>query len=80
MVVGKVPFEEIISLLSLAEDKLKREVNPVVYPVNEFKKKIAVDHHFIKTVLENRKIFLVGDEDELTKLVGKRADQSPSDK
>jgi uncharacterized protein len=80
MVIGKVPFEEIFSLLSPAEEKLRREVNPVVYPVTEFKKKITADHHFVKTVLGDRKIFLVGDEDELTKLVGKRADKSPSNK
>ncbi len=79
MVIGKVPFEEIITLLSPAEEKLRREISPVVY-VAELKKKILADHHFVKTVLEDRKIFLVGDEDELTKLVGERADKSPSDK
>jgi uncharacterized protein len=80
MVIGKVPFGEIISLLSPAEEKLRREVNPVLYPVTEFKKKIKSDHHFVKTVLEDRKMFLVGDEDELAKLVGKRTDKTPSDK
>jgi predicted nucleotidyltransferase len=80
MIIGKIPFTEIISLLSPVEERLRREVNPVVYPVSEFKKKIAADHHFVKTVLEGRKIFLAGDEDELTKLVGKRANKSPSDK
>lgn len=69
MVIGKVPFEEIISLLSPAEEKLRREVNPVVYPILEFKKKISMDHHFVKTVLEDKKIYLIGDEIELTKLV-----------
>ena len=77
MVVGKVSFEEVVSLLSPAEEKLRREVNPVVYPVAEFKKKVKEDHHFVKTVLEDEKIFLIGDEGELAKLVRKRTIKSP---
>jgi len=77
VVIGRVSFEEVVSLLSPAEEKLKREVNPVVYPVAEFKKKVKEGHHFVKTVLEDQKIFLIGDEDELTKLAGKRTIKSP---
>ncbi len=77
MVVGEISFEEAVSLLSPAEEKLSREVNPVVYPVAEFKKKVKEDHHFVKTVLEDEKIFLIGDEGELAKLAGKRTVKSP---
>ncbi len=80
MVVGRISFGDVVSLLSPAEEKLGREVNPVVYPVAEFKQKVKEDHHFVKTVLEDEKIFLIGDESELTKLVGKRAVKSPSNK
>ena len=76
MVVGKISFEEVVSLLSPAEEKLRREVNPVVYPVAEFKKKVREDHHFVNTVLEDEKIFLIGDEGELTKLAGKQTVKS----
>ncbi len=68
MVVGKISFGDVVSLLSPAEEKLGREVNPVVYPVAEFKKKVKEDHHFVKTVLEDEKIFVIGDEDELRRL------------
>ena len=68
MVVGKISFGDVVSLLTPAEQKLGREVNPVVYPIAEFKKKVKEDHHFVKTVLEDEKIFVVGDEDELRKL------------
>ncbi len=80
MVVGRISFGDVVSLFSPAEEKLGREVNPVVYPVAEFKQKVKEDHHFVKTVLEDEKIFLIGDESELTKLVGKRAVKSPSNK
>ena len=68
MVVGKISFGDVVSLLTPAEQKLGREVNPVVYPIAEFKKKVKEDHHFVKTVLEEEKIFVIGDEDELRKL------------
>jgi predicted nucleotidyltransferase len=68
MVVGKISFGDVVSLLTPAEQKLAREVNLVVYPVAEFKKKVKEDHHFVKTVLEDEKIFVIGDEDELRKL------------
>ena len=77
MVIGKVPFELVVSLLSPVEETLKREVNAVVYPVAEFKNKVKEDHHFVKTVLEDEKIFLIGDEGDLTKLAGKRTVKSP---
>jgi predicted nucleotidyltransferase len=80
MIVGRISFEDVVSLLSLAEEKLGREVNPVVYPITEFKQKVREDHHFVNTVLEGDKIFLIGDEDELAKLVGKRAVKSPQNK
>ncbi len=72
MIVGRISFEEVVSLLSPAEEKLRREVNPVVYPVAEFKKKVKEDHHFVKTVLEDEKIFLIGDEGELRRLAAHR--------
>jgi len=72
MVVGRISFGDVVSLLSPAEEKLGREVNPVVYPITEFKQKVKEDHHFVKTVLEGEKIFLIGDESELARLVGRR--------
>jgi predicted nucleotidyltransferase len=77
MVVGKTSFREVVSLLSPAEEKLRREVNAVVYPVAEYQKKVQEGHHFVKTVLEEKKIFLIGDEGELRKLAGKRATKGP---
>ena len=77
MIIGKISFEEVVAHLSPTEKKLKREVNPVVYPVAEFKRKVKEDHHFVKTVLDDGKIFLVGDEGELAKLAGRWAIKSP---
>jgi predicted nucleotidyltransferase len=68
MVVGDVSFGDVVSLLAPAEQKVGREVNPVVYPIAEFKKRVKEDHYFVKTVFEDEKIFIIGDEDELRRL------------
>ena len=68
MVVGAISFGDTVNLLSTAEEKLGREVNVVVYPISEFKQKVREDHHFVKTVLDGEKIFLIGDEGELRRL------------
>jgi len=47
---------------------LGREFNPVVYPLEEFKKKARENHHFITEVIKGPKIWLIGNEDELAKL------------
>ena len=70
MVVGKISFGDVVLLLGPAEEKIAREINPVVYPIAEFKKKVKDDHYFVKTVLEDEKIFVIGDEDELRRLAG----------
>lgn len=68
MVVGAISFGDVVSLLSSAEEKLGREINSVVSPISEFKQKVRDDHHFVKTVLEGEKIFLIGGEGELRRL------------
>jgi predicted nucleotidyltransferase len=68
MVIGDITFGDVVDLLSSAEKTLGREVNSVVYPVQEFQQKVKSDHHFVKSVLEGEKIFLIGDESELNRL------------
>jgi predicted nucleotidyltransferase len=41
LVVGDATFGEIVSALSAAQEKLVRDVNPSVYPVAEFRQKLA---------------------------------------
>ena len=69
MVVGNITFGEIVDLLSSAEEQLAREINAVVYPSAEFKQKVMSEHHFVKNVLAEEKIFLIGDDSELNRLV-----------
>jgi len=68
LLVGEISIDEVVTLLAGAEEKLGREINSVVYPVDEFKHKAKEGHHFVRTVLKGKKIFLTGDESELGRL------------
>jgi predicted nucleotidyltransferase len=72
MVIGKCSFGETVEALMSAQARIGREINPSVYPVDEFQKKIAAEHHFLKTVLTEKKIFLIGNEDELAGMAKKQ--------
>jgi predicted nucleotidyltransferase len=72
MVVGKVDFGEVVSAVGSAQETLGREVNPTVYPPDEFRRKITAGHSFLKTVLSEPKVFLIGDEHDLERLAAKR--------
>jgi predicted nucleotidyltransferase len=63
MVVGKVDFDEVVNKLLDAEKTLNREINPTVYSIKEFSKKLR--GNFLKSVLAEKKLFIIGDEDEL---------------
>jgi uncharacterized protein len=80
MVVGSISFGDVVSLIAPVEKQLGREINPVVYPPAEFRRKIKTDHHFVTTVLKGEKIFLIGDESEITRMGGNLQGQSPQDK
>lgn len=67
-IIGDVTLAEAVKALSPAQQALNREINPTVYPVDEFREKMIAGHHFISSVLEEKKLFLIGDEHDLAKL------------
>jgi DNA-binding transcriptional ArsR family regulator len=77
LVVGEATFGEVASALSPCQDRLGREINPTVYPKEEFRRKVAAGHHFLLTVLESPKVFLLGDERDLTEVAGRRPAETP---
>lgn len=72
LVVGSASFSEVVKALRSAQETLGREINPTVYPVEEFRSRIAEEHYFIRDVLSGEKIFVIGDEHELKRLAGER--------
>jgi predicted nucleotidyltransferase len=71
LVVGKVTFAEIVSSLSEVQKAIAREINPTVYPPEEFRSKLAAGHHFLNSVLRGPIFFLIGDKRELARVAKK---------
>ena len=77
VVVADASFADVVEALALAQRRLGREINPVVYSAGEFKKKVRSGHHFLTTVLRAPRTFILGGENELGQLVPKRVAGPP---
>ncbi len=69
MIIGSVTFGEVAKALNPAQDILRREVNPSVYPADEVHCKIKAGHHFLRSVFDGPKIYLIGGEEDLKRVV-----------
>ncbi len=72
MVLGNAPFSEIVASLGPAQETLVREINPTVFTVREFRSKLAAGNHFLRAVIKEKKIFVLGTENELAELAPKQ--------
>jgi len=71
MVLGNALFGEVVSALGPAQRVLGREINPTVFPISEFRSKLSDGNHFLRSVMREKKLFVVGSEHELAKLAAK---------
>jgi len=67
-VVGNIDGKTLSSTLAKTSSSLCREINYTLYSKKEFAKK-AGKNHFVNSVLNEPKIFLKGDEDDVKRLI-----------
>ena len=65
MVVGSVGLSDIAAALRKGEERLGRPINPSVYRPEEIVEKLAMGHHFLKAVMNEAKLFVLGNQDDL---------------
>jgi uncharacterized protein len=65
MVIGQLGLRDLSRLLSGIEEKIGREVNPHVLREEEFRKRIRAKEHFVSSVMEAPKLFIIGSQREL---------------
>ena len=82
MVIGATPLSDVAPVLRKTEEKLSRAINPTVYRPVEFRKRVQEGAHFLKTVLRQEKLFVIGTQGDLAKLTssptGKDASHQPA--
>jgi len=67
--VGEITLREASKALGGVVSELGREINPAVYPLDEFKIKVKEGHHFVSEMIRGPKIWLIGNEDELKRII-----------
>ena len=61
-------YADFFALFVETETQLGRKIHPTFYSPEEWKKKINANNHFIKKIIEQPKIFLIGRENDLSEL------------
>ena len=72
MIIGDISLLEAVKALASAQGKLGREINPVVMTAGKFGTQAEKKERFISRVVEEPKIFVVGDANDFTKLAEHR--------
>jgi hypothetical protein len=72
MLIGDIALDDVLAHLSDVETRVGRAVNPTVYQLPEFKKKLETGNHFLNAVVNGDKVFLIGNDNEFRKMVGVR--------
>jgi predicted nucleotidyltransferase len=65
IISNDLSYSEVLSLFDTAESRIGRKVNPVIYQNEEFQKKLMSDNNFVKRIIDQPKIFLIGSEDDI---------------
>jgi predicted nucleotidyltransferase len=69
VVIGNPNEDLLIKELDKLEDALNREINYKLYSLKDFKKEIKEKEPFLLEILRDKKIMLIGEEDELRKIL-----------
>jgi uncharacterized protein (TIGR02646 family) len=64
LIIGSIGMREVSKLLSGLQENLGREINPHVYTLDGFKKKLAAKDHFLTSVLQQKIKPILGDVNE----------------
>lgn len=72
MILGTATLSQAVGTLAAAAEVLRRQISPSLYPPAEFSSKIQAGDPFLKRVIADKKIFLIGNEDDLGKLTAHR--------
>ncbi|MEJ2509940.1 MAG: nucleotidyltransferase domain-containing protein [Gammaproteobacteria bacterium] len=69
LVIGEVPFASLVQALAPTQDRLGREVNPVIMPKKDFLEKYETKDRFVTRIVKEPKIFLLGTANSFEALV-----------
>lgn len=69
LLLGDIGFAEVIEAVHPLQEKVRREINSVVYRTNDFVAKLASNNTWAREIVEKPKLFLIGSANDFAKLV-----------
>lgn len=80
LIIGDVTLSDLARPLKTLERKLGRPINPSIFPRREFAAKLRAGHYFVRSLVPNDKVFLLGDPREFAAAFAGQAASSPPHK
>ncbi len=78
-VIGVATLGEFSRSIGTAERTLEREINIIVRTPEQFIEQVKARNHFVRSVLDKPKLFIVGTQDELARIAGQALGGTASD-
>jgi predicted nucleotidyltransferase len=77
LAIGDSGFPALVRALHPVEQALGRQINPVLYAPAEFAARVQADEGFVRALVEQPKLFVLGGPDDVDQLAGDRATAAP---
>lgn len=69
-IVGSAKEDNLLKIIREAEQELSQEINYVIFAEKDIKENIKKKDVFLADVIKGKKIFLIGDKNDLEKIIG----------
>lgn len=66
IVIGTAGLRKLSPIIRPITEQTQREINPHIYSKQSWKEKLKKKDHFVRSVMNDKKIFLIGDENVLS--------------
>lgn len=75
MVIGAATLDEVLDAVGPLEKQLRRPVNPIIYSCEDLKKRLHEGNHFLQSLMDSKKVFLIGNEREYGRVCAMQSEQ-----
>jgi predicted nucleotidyltransferase len=68
MIIGDIQLVDVVKALLPVQQTLGREINPVIMTIHKFVAHVKKNDRFVSRLLNEARVFIIGDENEFAKL------------